>query len=153
MSALTKGRMIVAKFGRLGKLAVLSTVTSGALLLSTAAPAHAAFTTFAGQSGTAVVLACKKAVDGGGFGPLWEITLVAATTPGRTAAATFEVRRGSSLVSRIQVSARDGAWDVKTTHASRILGDRYAGTAGTGLTTGEGAGGSIGGPFSTIANC
>ncbi|MFC0534159.1 hypothetical protein [Phytohabitans kaempferiae] len=143
----------MTKLGRLGKLAFLSAVTSGALLASTAAPAHAAWSTFAGQAGTAVVMACKTAVDGGGFGPLWEITLVAATTPGRTAGARFEVRRGSSLVSRVDLAASNGSWDVKTTWASRILGDRYTGTAGTGLTSGEGAGGAIGGSFSSIANC
>lgn len=143
----------MTKLGRLGKLALLSTVTSSALVISNAAPAHAAWSTFAGQSGTAVVLACKKAVDGGGYGPLWEITLVAATTPGRTAGARFEVWRGSSLVSRVTLAARDGSWDVQTTWASRILGDSYAGSAGTGLTSGEGSGGAIGGSFSTIANC
>ncbi|MEV0396433.1 hypothetical protein, partial [Polymorphospora rubra] len=59
-----------------------------------------------------------------------------------------EVWRGSSLVSRVDLAARDGAWDVKTTWASRITG-----VAGTGLTSGEGAGGAIGGSFSTIAGC
>lgn len=142
----------MTKFGRFGKLALLSTVTSIALAIGAAAPAHAAWSTFAGQSGSAVVMACKTAVESG-YGPLWEITLVAATTPGRTAAARFEVWRGSSLVSRVDLAARDGAWDVKTTWASRILGDTYTGTAGTGLTSGEGAGGAIGGSFSTIAGC
>lgn len=142
----------MTKFGRLGKLALVSAVTSIALVVTAAAPAHAAWSTFAGQSGTAVVLGCKTPVDSA-YGPLWEITLVAATTPGRTAAARFEVWRGSSLVSRVEVSARDGAWDVKTTWASRILGDTYAGTAGTGLTSGEGSGGAIGGAFASIGSC
>lgn len=142
----------MSKLGRFGRRALLTIGTSSALVIGAAAPAHAAFTTFAGQAGTAVVMACKTAIESG-YGPLWEITLVAATTPGRTAAARFEVRRGSSLISRVDLAARDGAWDVKTTWASRILGDTYAGTAGTGLTSGEGAGGSIGGSFSTIANC
>lgn len=140
------------KLGRAGRLAILSVVTSIGLVVGAAAPAHAAFTTFAGQAGTAVVMACKTAIESG-YGPLWEITLVAATTPGRTAGGWFEVRRGSSLVSRVELNARDGAWDVKTTWASRILGDTYTGVAGTGLTSGEGSGGVIGGPFSTIANC
>lgn len=140
------------KLGRAGRLAFLSVVTSVVLVVGAATPAHAAFTTFAGQAGTAVVMACKTAIESG-YGPLWEITLVAATTPGRTAGARFEVWRGSSLVSRVDLAARDGAWDVKTTWASRILGDTYAGSAGTGLTNGQGSGGLIGGPFSTIANC
>ena len=140
------------KLRRLGKLALATIVTSGVVVVSGAVPANAAFTTYAGRNGTAIVLGCKKPIDSG-YGPLWEITLVAATTPGTTAGMWFEVRRGSSVVQHVELSARDGAWDVRTTWASRILGDTYTGVAGTGLTTGEGAGGAIGGPFSTMAYC
>lgn len=142
----------MTKLRRLGKLALVSIVTTGALVIGTGLPANAAFTTYAGQSGTAVVLGCKKPIDSA-YGPLWEITLVAATTPGRTAGGWFEVWRGSSRVQHVDLFARDGAWDVKTTYASRILGDTYTGVMGTGLTSGEGAGGAIGGPFSTMAYC
>ena len=142
----------MTKLRRLGKVALASIVTSGVVLVSTAMPANAAFTTYAGRSGTAIVLGCKKPISSG-YGPLWEITLVAATTPGTSAGMWFEVWRGNSLVQHVDLSARDGAWDVKTTWASRILGDTYTGVAGTGLTSGEGAGGAIGGPFSTMAYC
>jgi hypothetical protein len=142
----------MTKLGRLGKLAIASVVASGVFIVSTAVPANAAFTTYAGHYGAAIVLGCKKPIDSI-YGPLWEITLVAATNPGETAGMWFEVRRGGSVVQHVDLSARDGAWDVKTTWASRILGDTYTGVAGTGLTSGEGAGGAIGGPFSTMAYC
>lgn len=142
----------MTKLGRLGKLALLSIATSLALVVGATAPAHAAWKTLAGQSGTAVVLACKTPVESG-YGPLWEITLVAASSPGYTASAHFEVWRGSSLVSRVDLSARDGAWDVKTTWASRILGDTYAGSALTGRTGGQGSGVLFAGQFSAITNC
>lgn len=142
----------MTKLRRLARLALASVAASGVVVVGTAVPANAAWTTYAGRSGTAIVLGCKKPIESG-FGPLWEITLVAATTPGTTAGGWFEVRRGGSVVSHVDLSARDGAWDVKTTWASRILGDTYTGVVGTGLTSGEGAGGRIGGPFSTMAYC
>lgn len=102
----------MTKLRRLGKLALAIIVTSGVVIVSTAMPANAAFTTYAGRSGTAIVLGCKKPISSG-YGPLWEITLVAATTPGTTAGMWFEVWRGNSLVQHVDLSARDGAWDVR----------------------------------------
>lgn len=140
------------KLRQIGRRAALVAAVAGALVIGTATPANAAWTRFTGTSGVAIVLACKTAISSE-YGPLWRVTLVAATTPGTTAGVTFNVVRGQQVVSTTRAEARDGAWDVKTAYASILLGDTYTGVAGTGLTTGEGKGGPIEGTFDTIANC
>ena len=126
---------------------VTGMITFG-LLLGLSAPANAAWMEWYNNPGTAAVLACKKAVNSG-FGPLWEINLVAASSPDYAVSATFEVRRGSSLVSRVNLNARQGAWDVRTTYASRILGDTFYLSYGVGqISTGYGLGQGLEGPIS-----
>jgi hypothetical protein len=130
-------------------------VAALALVVSTPAPAHAAWTSWYNNPGQAAVLACKTAIDSG-YGPLWQITLVAASSPDYSASLTFEVRRGSSIVSHDTLYAQNGAWDVETTYASRLLGDTYYAGFGVGqISTGYGLGESFNGPisFSQMQNC
>ena len=123
-------------------------VAALALVVSTPAPAHAAWTSWYNQPGQAAVLGCKTAINSG-YGPLWEITLVTASSPDYSVSMTFEVRRGSSIVSHNTLSAQNGAWDVKTTYASRLLGDTYYLAYGVGqISTGYGLGQTLSGPFS-----
>lgn len=118
------------------------------LVVSTPSPAHAAWTSWYNQPGQAAVLACKTAIDSA-YGPLWQITLVAASSPDYSASLTFQVRRGSSIVSHNALSAQNGAWDVETTYASRLLGDTYYAGYGVGqISTGHGLGQVLSGPYS-----
>jgi hypothetical protein len=130
-------------------------VAALALVVSTPAPAHAAWTEWYINPGEAAVLGCKTAIDSA-YGPLWQITLVAASSPDYSASLTFEVRRGSSIVSHDALSARNGAWDVETTYASRLLGDTFYVGYGVGqISTGYGLGETFHGPisFSQMQNC
>jgi hypothetical protein len=137
--------------------ALITVVTAFALLIGVSAPANAAWTELYNRPGTAAVLVCKKPIDGGGFGPLWEIHMVAASSPDYRVSATFEVRRpGSGVISRVNLGAANGAWDVRVTHASRILGDHLYIAFGVGqISTGYGLGQSLSGPyyFSHIRYC
>lgn len=136
------------KLLRRAAYALVTCVTAVAVLVGVSVPANAAWTEWYNRPGQAAVLGCKKAIDSG-FGPLWEITLVAASSPDYRVNATFEVRRGSSLVSRVNLGAANGAWDVRTTHASRILGDTYYISYGVGqISTGYGLGQALTGPIS-----
>lgn len=125
---------------------LLSIAASLALVIGLASPANAAWTRFYEDPGNAAVLACKKAVNGG-FGPVWEIHLVAASGRNYRVTMTVEIRRGGTVVSRTNLRAARGAWAVKQTHASRIHPDRYYLAYGVmQLSTGYGLGQSLVGP-------
>jgi hypothetical protein len=68
-------------------------------------------------------------------------------------AATVDVRRGTSLVSRTTMNTWwPGQWDVKTTYGSRLF-DRLVGTAGFGDGQGHGAGGRFDVVIAGIGSC
>jgi hypothetical protein len=91
-------------------------------------------------SGPVRYLACKTA-ETGGYGPVWKLTLVLATTPNYSSSATFVVQRGASNVATVNLSASNGAWDVKTVYASRYFNDTWDTKWGAGqISTGYGLG-------------
>ncbi len=125
------------------------------LLMLTATSASAAWTSL-GSSGDRVAYLVCKTPETGGYGPVWKITLVMATTPDYSGSATFIVNRGSSRVQTVYLSARNGAWDVKTTYASRYWADTWDTRFGAGqISTGYGLGYDFGGQksFSRISYC
>jgi hypothetical protein len=114
-----------------------------ALTVAGAAPAYAAWTTLGG-AGNSVLLACKTPEEGG-YGPVWKITLVLASSQShQVGGARVAVRRDGNLVSRTRLrTSAPGQWDVKTTYASRLFRDRLRGVAGFGDGQGHGSGGSF----------
>lgn len=133
---------------RISSVLVAALVLACGLLVGAPSPAQAAWTPWYNQPGQAAFLGCKKAVNSI-YGPLWEVQLVAASSPNYSVSGTFQVRRGSQTVQNVKLSARNGAWDVKTTHASRLLGDTFYLSFGVGqISTGYGLGQSLTGPYS-----
>jgi hypothetical protein len=126
-----------------------------ALLALTATSANAAWSTL-GQSGDQVkYLICKTPVDSG-YGPLWKLTLVMASSSDYRGSADFRVVRGGSLVSALHLDAGNGAWDVQTTYASRYWDDQFQTSFGAGqISTGQGLGYTMTGPqsFSSVGYC
>jgi hypothetical protein len=137
------------------RLTLCSLILWGALALP-GEPAGAFWSELRNDDGRVIYLACKTS-EVGGYGRVWKITLVMATTPDWRGSATFTVRRPTGkLVNRVTVSAQNGAWDVRTIYASAEFKDTWESTIGTGqISTGFGSGGSIGGPRSMneIAPC
>ena len=135
--------------------AVIALLAALGLVMATATPANAAWSEWYNRPGQAALLACKKPVDSV-YGPLWEITLVAASSPDWSVSSTFQVRRGASVVQHVTLSSRNGPWDVRTTYASRLLGDTWYMSFGVGqISTGQGLGQTLEGPnsFSQIRYC
>ena len=126
-----------------------------ALLALTATSAQAAWTLL-GQSGSSVKYLVCKTPETGGYGPVWKITLVMATSPDYSGRATFIVQRGADRVQTVRLYAEQGGWDVKTTYASRYFNDTWDTNFGAGqISTGYGLGYGFGGQksFSRIDYC
>ena len=131
--------------GRVGALLVATLLMLGGVLGLTATSASAAWTEL-GRSGSQVVYLVCKTPEGGGYGTVWKLTLVMATSPDYSGSATFLVNRGSSRVQTVHLSASNGAWDVKTTYASRWYYDTWDTNFGAGqISTGQGLGYGYGG--------
>ena len=130
-------------------------VVSAALALTVvgAVPAYAGWTTLGG-AGESVLLACKTS-DEGGYGPVWKITLVLASSQShQVGGAKVAVRRNGRLVSRTRLrTSAPGQWDVKTTYASRLFRDRLRGVAGFGDGQGHGSGGRFAIAARRLASC
>jgi hypothetical protein len=126
---------------RLGAAAVFSAVLM--LTVAGVAPAHAGWTRLV-PVGDSVLLACKTPEESG-YGPVWKITLVLASSrTDQVGGARVAVRRNGRLVSRTRLrTSGPGEWDVKTTYASRLFADRLAGVAAFGDGQGHGAGDSF----------
>jgi len=111
--------------------------------LVSASPAQAAWRTLAyAYGGKVQYLACKTPEDGG-YGPVWKITLVFATSPGYQGAADFRVWRNGQQVQYVPLSAGNGAWDVKVTYASRYWDDKWGANWGASPYGQSGVGGSV----------
>jgi len=140
---------------RTGVLVALTAALLTGLVTLTSTSAQAAWTTL-GQSGAQVkYLICKTAVDSG-YGPLWKVTLVMATSPNYSGSATFRALRGGQIAGTNVLSARQGAWDVQTAYLSRYWGDKYQTSFGAGqISTGYGLGYSMTGAqsMSTVGYC
>jgi hypothetical protein len=110
------------------------------MLVAGLQPANAAWTDlgFVG-SGPVQYLACKTP-ETGGYGPVWKLTLVLATSPGWSSSATFVVNRGGSTVATVNLSAGEGSWDVQTVYASRVFNDTWDTAWGAGNPNGQGLG-------------
>lgn len=136
-------------------------LTVALVLIAAPAKAQAAWTTLESGYG-GVFLACKTP-ESGGYGPVWKITLVLATAQGGPqAAARFTVRRpraggGFDTVSELNFAAAGGAWDVKTTYASR-LGSNFSGAWhpdqwAAAASFNPNTGGTNAGTFGQIGSC
>ena len=130
-------------------------VFSAALAMTVvgAVPAYAGWTTLV-PVGNSVLLACKTPEEGG-YGPVWKITLVLATSQSdQVGGARVAVRRNGQRVSRTRLrTSAPGQWDVKTTYASRLFRDRLRGVAGFGDGQGHGAGDSFRIAARRLASC
>lgn len=124
-----------------------------ALTFAGAAPAHAGWTTLGG-AGHSLLLGCKTPEEGG-YGPVWRITLVLASSQShQVGGARVAVRRNGKLVSRTRLrTSAPGQWDVKTTYASRLFRDRLRGVAGFGDGQGHGSGGRFAIAARRLASC
>jgi hypothetical protein len=130
-------------------------LSAAAVGLASAPPAQAAWRTLASAYGGKVqYLACKTA-ETGGYGPVWRITLVFATSPGYQGAAEFRVWRNGQPVQYVPLVAGNGAWDVKVTYASRYYDDYWGANWGASPYGQNGVGGVVprAGSFSRIAYC
>jgi len=116
-----------------------------------AAPAQAEWRNFDAPGGPVAVLACKRATSSV-YGPLWEVRLVAASSPGWSARMTFVVLRNGNVVNDTKVLASNGSWDVAKTYASRYYYDKYSvvWSAGSGQS---GDGGSFKGYVKDLPSC
>jgi hypothetical protein len=117
------------------------------------APAYAGWTTLGG-AGNSVLLACKTREEGG-YGPVWKITLVLASSQDhQVGGARVAVRRNGERVSRTRLrTSAPGQWDVKTTYASRLFRDRLRGVAGFGDGQSHGSGGRFRIAARRLASC
>jgi hypothetical protein len=125
------------------------------ITIAAAAPASAAWSNVGGiPSEFGVNLICKT-YQTGGYGPVWKLSIVSASNPGKTISVQVWVMRGSSQVSHVAASGWNGSWGVTTTYASIILGDVYYVAAGGGELDGRGLGYGMTGPysFSNVSYC
>jgi len=131
--------------------AVFSAVLT--LIVVGAAPAYAGWTTLGG-AGDSLLLGCKTP-EGGGYGPVWKITLVLAQSQDhQVGGARVAVRRNGVLVSRTRLrTSAPGQWRVKITYASRLFRDRLRGVAGFGDGQGHGSGGRFSIAARRLASC
>lgn len=139
---------------RVRRLLVLVLAIVG-ITVATAAPANAGWSNLGGiPSQFGVNLMCKT-YQTGGYGPVWKLTIVSASNPGKTISAQVWVMRGSSLVNYVAASGRDGSWGVQTTYASIYWNDVYYFAAGGGELDGRGLGFGMTGPysFSNVGYC
>ena len=105
------------------------------------ASAYQGWTTVIDRPGKGVILLCKEATSSQHYGPLWKVTIAVLSGRGYTASGDFTVRRNGAFINRTPVTARNGAWVVKETHASRWYDDTIEGVVGTGNLVGNGSGG------------
>ena len=125
-----------------------------AVVLFGAAPAHAAWTKLMPVGDGSALLACKTP-ESGGYGPVWKISLVLASSRNyAVGSATVDVRRNGALVSRTRLNTwAPGQWDVDTTYASRLFPDRLRGVAGFGDGQGHGLGDNFNVSMSQVGWC
>lgn len=135
--------------------AVLSLLVTAALTVLSTAPANAAWKTLGQDGGNVKYLICKTAVNSG-YGPLWKITLVMATTRDYSGSAKFQGLRYGRVTGTHNLSARNGAWDVQTAFLSRVHNDKFRTSFGAGqISTGQGLGYTMSDPISvsTVPYC
>lgn len=83
-----------------------------------AAPsAQAGVSELANYPGYGVVVACKTA-EGGIYGPVWRIQLVAASKPGKVVSGTIVVTRNGAYIGQTSATGRNGSWGVSYVYAS-----------------------------------
>lgn len=120
-----------------------------AITLVGAAPAYAGYTKLHDNGTQGVLMACKTP-EGGGYGPVWKISLLlAASQSWPNTSARVDVMRGSQLIARTDLSTSyPGQWVFGITYASRVWGDWLKGSHGWG-----GGGGFFDTYMSSVGDC
>lgn len=105
------------------------------------ASAYAGWTTVMDHPGEGVILVCKERSDDV-YGPLWRVKIAVLSGRGYVASGTFLIKRYGQTIKRQHASARDGAWVMFETYASRNWPDTIESSViGTSNLAGQGYGG------------